>query len=137
MYSSSSLLHHMYMARKQSDKRVQPRFKKPILRRTYIRDWREFRGRTLEETAEAIGPHLPDGITHATLSRMERGLIPYNQRQLEALAAYLETSMAALLERRPGDAEFWTTYERLPEAEQEDVARYTAYVAEKVQKTGT
>lgn len=137
MYSPRMLLHHMYMATTSREKRVQTRFKKPLLRRTFIRDWREFRGRTLEETAEAIGPHLPDGITHATLSRMERGLIPYNQRQLEALAAYLQTTVAALLERRPGDGEFWTNYEKLDPEQQEDVARYTAYVRERAQKTGT
>lgn len=137
MYSHPSHLHLVYMAKRQREKRVQPRFKPPVLRRTHIRDWREFRGRTLEETAEAIGPHLPDGITHATLSRMERGLIPYNQRQLEALAGYLETTIAALLERKPGDGEFWTTFEKLPQEQKDDIAKYTEYVAERAQKTGT
>ncbi len=137
MYRHHRLLHLMYMARKQTERRVQPRFKAPIPRRTFIREWREFRGRTLEEAAEAIGPHIKGGITHASLSRIERGKQPYKQPILEALAVYLETSVAALLSRRPGDGEFWTTYERLSEDQQQDVARYTAFVQEKAAKTGT
>lgn len=137
MYSIPMQLHPVYMARNAREKRVQPRFKPPLLRRTFIRDWRLHRGKSLEELAEAVGKHLPDGFTHASLSRIERQKQPYSQPVLEALAIELNTTVAALLSRRPGDAEFWTTYERLPEAQQEDVARYMAYVAERGQKTGT
>ncbi len=125
----------MYMGTRRRESRVRTRFKQP-LRKTFIREWREFRGRTLEETAEAIGPHLPAGITHATLSRIERGRSPYNQRQIEALAKYLETSIASLLVRSPKDDDFWGTFDNLGPDQQLDVSNYANYVREKSAKSG-
>lgn len=50
------------------------------LRRTYFREWRQFRGLTLEQAAERLE------IDFTTLSRIERGLVPYSQGLLEAAA---------------------------------------------------
>lgn len=47
---------------------------------TFLRKWRKKLGYTLEQAAEMIG------IDHGTLSRVERGLVPYNQPVLEAIA---------------------------------------------------
>jgi transcriptional regulator with XRE-family HTH domain len=47
---------------------------------TFIRAWRQHRGYTIDAAADAIGS------TGATLSRIERGLQPYNQDLLESLA---------------------------------------------------
>jgi transcriptional regulator with XRE-family HTH domain len=49
-------------------------------RRTFIRQWRLHRGLTLERLAERVG------TTHASLSRIERGIQPYAQPLLEAIA---------------------------------------------------
>ncbi len=49
-------------------------------RKTFIREWRIHRGLSQEQVASGIGMSTPN------LSRLERGLIPYSQTALEALA---------------------------------------------------
>jgi transcriptional regulator with XRE-family HTH domain len=66
---------------------------------TKIRKWRETRDKTLEEVAAVLG------ITHATLSRIERGLLPYSQEHLERLSKELNIDVASLLGRDPDDPE--------------------------------
>jgi transcriptional regulator with XRE-family HTH domain len=65
----------------------------------YLREWRRYRKLSLATVAERIG------ITHGTLSRIERGEYPYNQRHLEALAEVFETDPASLIGRDPRDPE--------------------------------
>ncbi|MDE2107220.1 MAG: helix-turn-helix transcriptional regulator [Patescibacteria group bacterium] len=65
------------------------------LKRTFIRQWREYRGKSLEEVADKIGKH------HSTLSRIERGVQGYNQQEIEALAVELQTDVVSLLTRDP------------------------------------
>jgi transcriptional regulator with XRE-family HTH domain len=79
----------------------------------FIREWRKHRGLTLEQLAERIG------MTHQNLGRIERFLVPYNQRALEALAEALRTEPASLVMRNPLQtdapwelAEKWTPQER-------------------------
>jgi transcriptional regulator with XRE-family HTH domain len=80
---------------------------KPQYRRTFIRQWREYRDLTLEQLADRVG------TTHATLSRLERGLHPYSQALLESLADVLQTDAASLLIRPPNDPEgIWSVWER-------------------------
>jgi transcriptional regulator with XRE-family HTH domain len=68
--------------------KVTTRFKpEPKYRLTFIRQWRKHRGYNLEQLAEMVG------ITHASLSRIERGLQPYGQALLEALAEALSTDV--------------------------------------------
>ncbi len=113
----------MYMA-----KRVIPRPKRPVFRRTFIRQWREYRGKTLEQLAEATG------ITHASLSRIERGLQPYSQAILEALAEALMTDPASLLMRDPKNADaIWSIWDQAKEGER----RMIEQLARTVVKTGT
>jgi transcriptional regulator with XRE-family HTH domain len=59
-------------------KKLQPL--KRQLRRTFLREWRLYRGLTQEQAAERIG------LDHSTLGRIERRLVPYSQGMLEAAA---------------------------------------------------
>jgi transcriptional regulator with XRE-family HTH domain len=63
-------------------------------REIFLRQWREHRGLSLQQLAAATES------THATLSRLERGLIPYGQDLLERLADALETEPAFILSVR-------------------------------------
>jgi transcriptional regulator with XRE-family HTH domain len=79
----------------------------PPYQRTLLRQWREHRGRTLEQAAETVG------ITHASLSRIERGKQPYSQVILEALAEYYDTDVVSLLIRDPQDPEgIWSVWDQ-------------------------
>lgn len=52
----------------------------PARGRTFLREWREFRGLTQQEATERLEIEQP------TLSKIERGLTPYNQDLLERAA---------------------------------------------------
>lgn len=67
--------------------------------RTFIKEWREFRGHSQEALAELIG------MSKGNLSLLERGLINYTQDTLERLAAALDCGVADLLTRDPQDSE--------------------------------
>lgn len=91
--------------------KVVPRFRRQI-RPTHIRAWRQYRGLTLQATADRVGTSI-GGFTHASLSRIERGLQPYSQPILEALAEALGTDPASLLMRDPQEAEgMWSLWDR-------------------------
>ena len=53
---------------------------RPKLRRTFLKEWREFRRLTQEQAAERLD------MDRSNLSRVERGEIPYSQALLEAAA---------------------------------------------------
>lgn len=61
-------------------KKVIPRFKARVRRRTFFKEWRKKRTMTLEQAAEAAG------MTAGNLSAMERGAQGYTQDGLESLA---------------------------------------------------
>ena len=91
----------------------------------YLREWRKASGLTLEQAADRIEraseAHLdgvasarPVGMTHATLSRIERGKLPYNQVLLELLAQVYHTDRASLIMRDPSDPDgLWSIWEQL------------------------
>lgn len=81
-------------------------------KRTYIRAWREKRGHTLDEMAGRLDA-LGVSITGASLSRIERGIQPYSQDILEAIAEALNVMPADLIENNP----------EIPEAEIIDLVR--------------
>lgn len=83
-------VHSTYMVKKE---------KKPSQPKHFIKKWRKHRGFTLEALAAVIGS------THATLSRIERGKLPYNEDILEKLAWRLKCTPADLLGRDPADLE--------------------------------
>ena len=82
-------VHPPHMAKKE---------KKASPPKHFLRKWRKHRGFTLEALAALIGS------THATLSRIERGLSPYNEDILEKLAWALKCTPADLLSRDPSQA---------------------------------
>jgi transcriptional regulator with XRE-family HTH domain len=73
-----------------------------------LREWRKFRGYTLEQAAELIG------CTHSYMSLVERGKVPWNQNVLEAAAWAYRTSPAALLYADPeAHADVWANFLRV------------------------
>lgn len=76
-------------------------------RPTFIRQWRNHRGYSLDKLADMVP------MDKSNLSKVERGILPYNQEMLERLADALSTDPASLLMRDPtrGDA-IWTIWER-------------------------
>lgn len=65
--------------------------------RTYIREWRKAAGKSLDDLADACQ------MDKGNLSKLERGLLAYNQVQIERIARELQTSVIALLTRLPDD----------------------------------
>ena len=91
----------------------------------YLREWRKASGLTLEQAADRVeraseaiadaGPAVrPISMTHATLSRIERGKLPYNQVLLELLARVYKTDCASLIMRDPTEPEgLWSIWGQL------------------------
>lgn len=67
--------------------------------RWFLRAWRKDRRLTLDQLAARVDS------TGATISRLERGLQPYSQPLLEALAEALNCQPADLIMRPPGAAD--------------------------------
>lgn len=66
--------------------------------KTFIKEWREFRGLSLRRLADRMEINGPnDTISHASLGRIENGDQPYSQPILEALALALSCSVTDLL----------------------------------------
>jgi transcriptional regulator with XRE-family HTH domain len=76
-------------------KKVIPRFKTRQRRKTFFREWRKYRGLTLEQAAEKAG------MTPGNLSAMERGTQGFTQDGLEALADVYKANPGWLLDVDP------------------------------------
>lgn len=76
------------------------RLKRP-LRRPYIAEWRDTKHWTQERLAAAVAELMDTSFSIATLSRIENGKSPYNQRQLEAIAEAIGCQPADLIMRDP------------------------------------
>jgi transcriptional regulator with XRE-family HTH domain len=88
---------------------------------------------TLERLAARVGDQI-GGMTHASLSRIERGLQPYSQPVLEAIADALTTDAASLIMRDPSDPEgIWSVWDRAKAGERKMIVD----LAKTVIKTGT
>jgi transcriptional regulator with XRE-family HTH domain len=117
-------------------KKVETRFKGQYGRH-YIREWRKFRRMTLEALASRVGEKI-GGFTHASLSRIERGLQPYSQPILEAIADALRTDPASLMMRDPTDPDaIWSVWEQAKPGEREVIVDMAASYLRRVRKTGT
>ncbi len=95
---------------------------KPQIRRTFIRQWREYRGLSQDRLVEQMR-ELVTGFSKSTLSRIENGHQAYTQPVLEALAESLRCSPADLIMRDP-NSEIWSiadTLEALPKEQQQTV----------------
>lgn len=101
---------------------------KPRFVPTYIRAWRQSKSMSLEQLASRIP------MDKGNLSKVERGILPYNQEMLERIADALGTEPASLLMRNPSDPEgIWTIWDRA----QPGTRRQIAEVAETLLRTGT
>jgi transcriptional regulator with XRE-family HTH domain len=90
--------------------------RKPRYRRTFIREWRQNRGLTLEQLGERID------MTPSNLSMLERGQRGYAQETLEKIADALQTEVASLLMRNPTDRDaIWSIWERAQAGERETI----------------
>lgn len=110
----------------------------------FLRAWRKARDLTLEQVAERVetigrnraengAPELvmPRSMTHSSLSRIERGLQPYNQALLEILAEVYQTDPASLLMRNPIDPDgIWSVWERLAPAQRVEAVAMLAALAD-------
>jgi transcriptional regulator with XRE-family HTH domain len=105
-------------------------FQKPrARRRTYIKQWRVFRGLS----QEALGERL--GTSGGSISRIENGQQPYTQDTLEALADALMTDPASLLMRNPTDEDaIWSVWENAKEGDRRKIVDIAKTI---IGKTGT
>lgn len=113
--------------------------------RHYLRAWRKKRELTLEQVAERIellsaarvladATERPLTMTHATLSRIERGKLPYNQHLLEVLAEIYQADVASLLIRDPDATDaIWNIWDQLRSVERDQVVE----IAKTIRRTGT
>jgi transcriptional regulator with XRE-family HTH domain len=105
-----------------------PRFKAKARQRTYFKEWRKFRGMTLEAAAEAAG------MTAGNISAMERGTQGYTQDGLEALAHAYKAEPAWLINTDPSkDEPMFAIWDRAKPAERNMIVE----VARTIVKTGT
>lgn len=72
---------------------------KPQLGGTFLKQWREFRGKRQQEAADAIN------VSRELLSKIESGKSPYLQQHLEGLARLYGCSPGDLLEQNPLEPE--------------------------------
>lgn len=103
----------------------------PKRRRTFLREWREYRGLTQEQAAERFD------ISQGQLSRIERGDTPYNQDFIEKAADAYRCEPADLIMRDPTREDaIWSIVDQLKAAtdEQRDNVRRVADAL--IKKTG-
>ena len=109
-------------------RKVVTRFKTGPRRRTFFKQWRKFRGLTLEAAAERAG------MTAGNISAMERGTQGYTQDGLEALAWAYGTDPANLINVDPTDNDgIFSIWERAKPAERTMIVQ----IAQTIVKTGT
>lgn len=97
-------------------------------RRTFIRQWRQHRGLTLEKLADRID------MTPSALSMLERGQSGYTQATLELLADALMTDPASLLMRNPEDEDaIWSVWDNASEGEKRQISE----VVKALRRTGS
>jgi len=84
-------------------------------------------------TLEAVGEAVE--LSHAQLGRIERGLQPYNQALLEALAELYGTEPSSLLMRDPTREDaIWSLWDQAKEGQRQEIEKYAEFV---VKRTGT
>lgn len=70
--------------------------------KTYIREWRQYRGLSLRRLADRLELNGPDEtLSHASIGRIETGHQPYSQPILEAIASALNVEVHHLLSVDP------------------------------------
>jgi len=88
------------------------------LSRTFLKEWREFRGLTQEQAAERLN------VSRTLLSKIENAKSPYTQGFMEAAAEAYNCDVPDLIMRDPSSP-IWSIYDTLktlPKADQEHIA---------------
>ena len=99
--------------------------------RTFLKEWRKHRLLTQEQAAERFD------LDQSTLSRIERGVTPYDQDFLEAAAYAYRCTPADLLMRNPLDKDsIWSIADNLRKAAPRDRARVVAVVETLLKEAG-
>lgn len=102
-------------------------------RRTFIRQWREFRQLSQERLVSRLEEAGVD-ISVAQYSRIENGVSPYTQDTLEAIADALQTDPASLIMRNPQDDDaIWTIWDQAKPGQRRQIQE----VMKAIVKTGT
>lgn len=110
-------------------KKVVPRFKTATRHRTFFREWRKYRGMTLDTAAEI------SGISIGNISAMERGAQGYTQDGLEALATTYRCEPAQLIMVDPTrDDAIWSIWEKAKTGDRQKIVDIAKTI---VGKTGT
>jgi len=87
------------------------------LTRTFLKEWRDYRGLTQEQAAERLN------VSRTLLSKIENAKSPYTQGFMEAAAEAYRADVADLIMRDP-NSPIWSIYDTLkalPRADQEQV----------------
>lgn len=101
---------------------------KPRRKRTFIKEWREFRELTQDQLAERLE------TSKASISRIENGAQAYTQDFLEACAEALRTDPASLLMRNPSDdSAVWSLWDKAKVGERQMIEN----IVQSVLKTGS
>jgi DNA-binding transcriptional regulator YiaG len=132
--TTSEIFHPTSMAARMlrvfnGDMSKRPVSQKRQFRKTYIREWREHRGLTLEQLADRVD------MTASYLSMFERGQRGYTQNTLEAVAHALQTDAASLLMRDPTrDDAIWSIWEQAGKGDRQKIVDIAKTITG---KTGT
>lgn len=100
-------------------------------RRTFLREWREHRTLTQEQAAERLD------IDQSTLSRIERGVTPYDQDFLEKAAFSYQCEPQDLIMRNPLNPDaVWSITDNLKRATPAERDQAAAIIAALLRKHG-
>lgn len=100
-----------------------------VAERNYLRDWRLYRGMTLEELADKVGTNK------SVISLLENEKRPLSAKWLRKLAEALDTQPGYILDHDPNgiSADIFDIWSRISEIDREHAAR----VLSTFTKTGT
>ena len=110
-------LHGLPQRQRQNDGMAPVTKPRRKLSRTFLREWREYRGLTQEQAVERLN------ISRALLSKIENAKSPYTQGFMEAAAEAYGCEVADLIMRDP-NSPVWSIYDtlqNLPRDQQEHV----------------
>ena len=95
-------------------------------KKTYLRQWRQHCGKTLVQVGEYL--HM----THSQLSRIERGVSPYNQDLLERLADLYMCEPVDLIIRDPSEPDnIWSLWEHASKGDRQKIYSIASTIVDK------